>query len=70
MLVIVSCYDYIISVILYSLRSFGCVLYELLTLNKLFDSASQYEVMRNIMEGPIPNIEESEPLFETILEKY
>ena len=60
-----------ITVIFYSLRSFGCVLYELFTLNKLFEiGTGMYETFKNIIDGPIPIIEESEPIFQPIFEKY
>ena len=55
---------------LYSLRSFGCVLYELFTLNKLFAGEYGFGIIRSIVEEPIPIIEESEPLFQPIIEKY
>jgi hypothetical protein len=46
------------------------VLFELYTLNKLFSGEGLIVIFKSILEKPIPNIEESEPLFQPILKKF
>ena len=50
------------------LRSFGCIFYELVELERAFDVEGYFQIIKAIMEKPIPNII-SEPNLNSILSK-
>ena len=55
------------------LRSFGCILYELIELKRAYDQQNEHEIMKAILKSPIPvinSINSDDEDFDKILEKF
>ena len=58
----------LISFKLFFYRSFGCVLYKLVEFERAFNGGNEYEIIKAILENPIPKI--NEPFLNSILKKF
>ena len=56
-----------ITLIANDLRSFGCILFELVEFRRAFDGRTEYEVYKAILDTPIPQL--NEPFLNSILNK-
>ena len=55
---------------IYKKRSFGCILFELIELNRAYNQENEYDIMNAIIKGQIPEVDSDENGFNLILKRF